>query len=147
MFQRRLDSSRKSHFWDVASFTKTSILFCVYFHKCTNPQKKTYQFAKKAGTLFCLEKFNAISPPPSSIIYLHHMKFGDHLWCFSSEYNAMEHPRKKYARQNDDKPICLTSQKCFLMSSQILPRILQITRHESFPRKKHNQFLVFTGLN
>ena len=102
---------------------------------------------KKACTLFCLEKFNAISPPPSSIIYLHHMKFGDHLWCFSSEYNAMEHPRKKYARQNDDKPICLTSQKCFLMSSQILPRILQITRHESFPRKKHNQFLVFTGLN
>ena len=52
-----------------------------------------------------------------------------------------------YARQNEDKPICLTSQKCFLMSSQILPRILQITRHESFPWKKHNQFLVFTTSN
>ena len=54
---------------------------------------------------------------------------------------------KIYARQNEDKPICLTSQKCFLMSSQILPRILQITRHESFPWKKHNQFLVFTTSN
>ena len=63
---------------------------------------------------------------------------------FAPRVNTTE---KIYARQNEDKPICLTSQKCFLMSSQILPRILQITRHESFPWKKHNQFLVFTTSN
>ena len=72
--------------------------------------------------------------------------------CLLNEFvhfatRVMNTTEKIYARQNEDKPICLTSQKCFLMSSQILPRILQITRHESFPWKKHNQFLVFTTSN
>ena len=61
--------------------------------------------------------------------------------------NFHHHVMSRWRQVIKQEPICLTSQKCFLMSSQILPRILQITRHESFPWKKHNQFLVFTTSN